>query len=331
MLTAKGLDRERRTQGQGGPSKIPRPIREQVGAYAQAWEEEGPLTIQSKDGAVDQVDLAKGNWSDTENDLIVADYLEMLRLELSGQPFVEAHRNEALRAILKRSRSSIEFKHQNISAILQRLGLPWIAGYKPMLNSQESLTFAVERHYESILGVANILEANESSGLEEARVLIFEDPPPLQIEVDALDEGNIARLVRKFDPAERDMRNRNLGKRGEELMFNWERTRLLSCSLELANRVRWVSQDDGDGAGYDILSFEPDGRERLVEVKTTVGGVSTPFFISKNEVELSRERPDSFKLIRLFDFTKLPRAFELSPPLDMQLKLEPINFIAKFS
>lgn len=280
---------------------------------------------------MDQADLAKGNWSDTENDLIVADYLDMLRLELAGQPFVKSHRNEALRNLLKRSRGSIEFKHQNISAILQKLGLPWIAGYKPMSNSQESLTFAVERHYESILGVANVSSANEQFGLEEAQALIFEDPPQQLFEADVHDEGNVARLVRKFDPAERDMRNRNLGKRGEELIFNWERTRLLDCSVELANRVRWVSQDDGDGAGYDILSFEPDGSERLVEVKTTVGGISTPFYISKNEVDLSRERPDNFKLIRLFDFIKLPRAFELSPPLDTQLKLEPINFMAKFN
>lgn len=280
---------------------------------------------------MDQADLARGNWSDTENDLIVADYLDMLRLELSGQPFVKSHRNEALRNLLKRSRGSIEFKHQNISAILQKLGLPWITGYKPMSNSQESLTLAVERHYDLILGAVNVLASNEQPGLEEARALILEDPPPVQIEPDALDEGNVTRLVRKFDPAERDMRNRNLGKRGEELIFNWERSRLLVGSLELANRVRWVSQDDGDGAGYDILSFEPDGRERYVEVKTTVGGISTPFYISKNEIEFSRERPDNFKLIRLFDFTKLPRAFELSPPLDTRLKLEPINFIAKFN
>jgi hypothetical protein len=32
-----------------------------------------------------------------------------------------------------------------------------------------------------------------------------------------------------------------------------------------------VSQEGGDGAGYDIASFAPDRRSRLVEVKTTNG------------------------------------------------------------
>ncbi len=274
---------------------------------------------------------ARVDWTDAENDLIVLDYLDMLRLELAGQRYVKARRNTALRELLKRSRSSIEFKHRNISSVLQRLGFPWINGYKPLANSQESLIAAIERHYQSILGATDIRELQSPTGFEESLDLLFEKPPSPDVANKKFVDLNVSRLVRKFDPAERDMRNRNLGKRGEELVFNWERTRLLRSSLDLAKRVRWVSQDDGDGAGFDILSFELDGRERLVEVKTTVGDISTPFYISKNEVELSRERPNAFKLVRLFDFAKSPRAFELSPPLDSQVRLEPISFIAKFN
>ena len=280
---------------------------------------------------MNQDEFAKGNWSNEENDLIVVDYLDMLRLELAGHQFVKSHRNEALRTLLKRSRGSIEFKHQNISAILQRLGLPWIAGYKPMSNSQESLTLAVERHYPAFLGVADIVDAAEPTGLEESRVLIFEDPPALQYATDEPDEGNVARLIRKFDPAARDLRNRTLGRKGEELVFRWEQDRLMRSNLALANKVRWVSDDEGDGAGFDILSFNVDGSERLLEVKTTIGDCTTPFYISRNELELSKEKPKAFKLVRLFDFAKSPRAFELSPPIDIHVRLEPLNFIAKFN
>jgi Domain of unknown function (DUF3883) len=279
---------------------------------------------------MDKDDLATGNWSNAENDLIVADYLDMLRLELAGHQFVKSHRNEALRTLLKRSRGSIEFKHQNISAILQRLGLPWIAGYKPMSNSQESLTLAVERHYESFLRATDIVETIQPTGLEETRDLVFETPPLLKASLEERDEGNVARLVRKFDPAARDLRNRSLGRRGEELVFHWERDRLMRSNSSLANKVKWVSDEEGDGAGFDILSFDVEGGERLIEVKTTIGDNMTPFYISRNELELSRDRPDAFKLVRLFDFSKSPRAFELSPPLDKQINLEPINFIAKF-
>ena len=53
------------------------------------------------------VDEMLGDWTDAENDLIVADYLDMLRLELSGQSYVKSQRNAALREIVKRSRSSV--------------------------------------------------------------------------------------------------------------------------------------------------------------------------------------------------------------------------------
>lgn len=95
--------------------------------------------------------------------------------------------------------------------------------------------------------------------------------------------------------------------------------------------MRWVSRDDGDGAGYDILSFENDGRERLLEVKTTLGGQTTPFFMSSNEVNLSAERPDAFKLVRIYDFARSPRAFELTPPLDQFVSLRPNSFLASFN
>jgi hypothetical protein len=47
----------------------------------------------------------------------------------------------------------------------------------------------------------------------------------------------------------------------------------------LARKVRWVAAEDGDGAGYDVLSFDQAGRERLLEVKTTNGSARTPFFL----------------------------------------------------
>ncbi len=50
-----------------------------------------------------------------------------------------------------------------------------------------------------------------------------------------------------------------------------------------ADRIEHTSRTRGDHAGYDILSFEASGQERLIEVKTTKYGASTPFFVSRNE------------------------------------------------
>ena len=84
-------------------------------------------------------------WSETEIDLIVADYFAMLGAEIEGRPFNKAERNRALQEVLPRSRGSIEFKHQNISAVMLGLGQPWVTGYKPAANFQNALVDGVLR------------------------------------------------------------------------------------------------------------------------------------------------------------------------------------------
>ena len=142
----------------------------------------------------------------------------------------------------------------------------------------------------------------------------------------------MARLVKKFDPVERDFRNRSLGKAGEEMIFAFERQHLTALGREdLARKVRWVSQEDGDGAGYDIRSFDYKGSERLIEVKTTNGLQTTPFYLTRNELSFSKERPQEFRICRLYDFLKQPKMFELAPPIENLVRLEPLSYSASFS
>ena len=96
------------------------------------------------------------------------------------------------------------------------------------------------------------------------------------------------RIARKSDVAGRDERNRVLGRAGEERVLAYERSVLRSAGRDdLARKVRWVSEEDRDGAGYDIASFELDGRSRLIEVKTTNGWDRTPFHITRNELAVA--------------------------------------------
>ena len=65
------------------------------------------------------------DWSRLEVEAAVADYLDMLALELRGEPFNKAEHNRNLVRVLNgRTRGSIERKHQNISAVLIELGYP---------------------------------------------------------------------------------------------------------------------------------------------------------------------------------------------------------------
>ena len=76
--------------------------------------------------------MARGEaWSIEEVELCVADYLDMLMLDLTGQDYNKTkHRNELMQRLNGRTAGSIEMKHQNISAVMMELGRPPIPGYK---------------------------------------------------------------------------------------------------------------------------------------------------------------------------------------------------------
>lgn len=268
------------------------------------------------------------DWSDDEIDRIVADYFAMLASELAGQPYVKSHHNEALQRETGRSRGAIEFKYQNISAVLLRLGEPWIPGYKPMANYQRALIDGIDRFLKS-RNLDAISPAVDPSRVRESADLWMGPAPALAPRDIEKEDEHLQRLVRKYDPAARDARNRSLGRQGEEAVLAYERSRLLAGGREdLARRLRWTSQEDGDGAGYDIRSFDLHGGDRLIEVKTTKGHARTPFFISENERAFSEERRDAFRLIRVYDFARKPAAFEIEPPLADWMRLDPAVYRA---
>lgn len=277
--------------------------------------------------------MAEGPWTDTENDLIVAGYFEMLMLDVAGSPYNKAEHNRRLQHLIDRSRTSIEFKHQNISAVLKGCGEEWIPGYTPAFNFQKSLHDAVARwlstnpawlQREPTLPWASAMREPGRLWIGPAPTM-SNQPPPQDLE-------QMQHLARKFDVAGRDERNRILGRAGEELVLAHERTTLRAAGrTDLAEHVRWVSQDDGDGAGYDIASFDPSGEERLIEVKTTNGWERTPFHISRNELAVAQERRAHWRLLRLWNFSRAPKAFELSPPLEAHVTLTATAFQASFS
>lgn len=276
-----------------------------------------------------------GDWTDEQNNAIVADYFAMLAADIVGRPYSKAEHNRHLQAIIGRQRGSIEYKHQNISAVLKGLGEDWIQGYKPAFNFQASLVDAVVRwlskHPDWLSPASRTIIGPSPSTLREAAMLWI-GPPPTHSNAPPPDElEQMIGIARKYDVAERDARNCALGRAGEERVLTHERANLrASGRADLAERVRWVSNVDGDGAGYDILSFEPDGSDRLIEVKTTNGWERTPFHISRNELAVAEERRSTWRLVRLWNFSREPKAFELQPPLESHVSLMATSFHASF-
>ncbi|MGY6037786.1 DUF3427 domain-containing protein [Aeromonas sp. AE23HZ002T15] len=106
------------------------------------------------------------------------------------------------------------------------------------------------------------------------------------------------------DWAAREQRNRDLGLAGEFLVMAHEQERLRDAGRnDLASKVEHIALSDS-AAGYDIVSFELDGGERFIEVKTTTGPASTPFYISENEVVVSRDLQEQFWLYRVHSYSR---------------------------
>lgn len=275
------------------------------------------------------------NWSDLEVALIVADYFSMLDAELQGSRINKtSYRHQLLPLLNFRSEGSIEFKHQNISAVLVSLGLPFIKGYKPRYNFQRSkLIRAVENYLIASPSIENCFKKFANSSVDIIKHVEFDnwivDPPEKKT---LLAEPIIPiRKPIKVNYLEKEQNNRDLGIQGEELVFKYEKHVLLQAGhLSLANKVEWISKNLGDGMGFDVLSKNFDGSDKYIEVKTTKLSKETPFFFTENELRFSAENVMSFYLYRLFDFNTEPKMFKVKGRYDTFCQVEPIQYKGYF-
>lgn len=273
-------------------------------------------------------------WTRFEVEALVADYLEMLWYELQGKPFNKAERNRKLQSMTGRSHGSIERKHQNVSAILTESGRPYVEGYKPLSNYQQLLAEVVSEQLAAQPKLDELLEKVVQA--EETKIRMPKDllslfvAPPEAPAPRKFDETPSLIPVGTRNYLEIEARNHSLGRAGEHLVLKLEHERLWQAGEKtLADRIEHVSETKGDGLGYDILSFETDGREKLIEVKTTRFGALTPFFASRNEVEFSERCANVFHLYRVHRFSKSPKVFALAGSLRKTCQLEAESYRAR--
>ena len=234
----------------------------------------------------------------------------MLACELGGESFNKKAHNRALRQQLDdRSPGAVERKHQNVSAVLIALGFPYIDGYKPLGNVQGLLRDVVREHlpeFEAV--VARDVEERQEPFASDDLLGILVDPPEATLPevrqprpeytVPSCNTGAV-------DYLRREASNRSLGDAGEALIMDYERLRLERAGKDqLARNIEQVSKTIGEHAGYDIRSYNADGRDRFIEVKTTRYGRHTPFYISAGELRFSKAHADSYHLYRVFGFRK---------------------------
>ena len=278
-------------------------------------------------------DGVKGEpWTRHEIDVAVAGYLDMLRAEVRGERYFKVEAVRRLQAMLPaRSSTSIERKLQNISAVRDESGLVWIDGYKPLSHYQHGLREAVLSANGADHRIGEVLATYEATSLvaPQARRLATDD---VLVAAPSAGERRGKRSSVALSggqiPALRDFQTRQLGAAGEEWVIDLEREGLKRAGRpDLAGRVSWVSREVGDGAGYDIGSFRLNGEERLIEVKTTNLGPKTPFYITRWEIEVSRENRGSYSLYRVHGFARDPRIYVLDGSIEELARLEPKIFL----
>ncbi|MBV4452222.1 MULTISPECIES: HNH endonuclease [Pseudomonas] len=112
----------------------------------------------------------KTDWSDAELAAAVEAYLKMRAWEKSGQPFNKALENRLLREgpVAGRAKGSIEFRMQNISTVLVRMGWDRIEGYKPAKNVGPG----VEQRIRHALAAQGVFESEDAAQTADEQTLI---------------------------------------------------------------------------------------------------------------------------------------------------------------
>lgn len=271
------------------------------------------------------MNVRKGKpWSTFEIEAIVSTYKEMLWLQILGQEFSKADFNLTLQRRIGRSKASIEFKLRNISAVMSILQLPEVRGYLPAGNFQKALFDCVlewDRN-DVFKPIIDRLLIRPQRSIDTP--IIYVNPPEFDQNRTKNVSKHFHRTIRGINfPSYGDWRYR-LNKAGQEYVLYAEIDRLyLAGRNDLSKKVNWVADSNDEDVGYNILSFDNNGEERLLGVKTTIGAMHNPFFLTLNEYTVSEANKSSYRLIRLFEFGIKPKAYRLSPPLGESLRLEP--------
>lgn len=277
------------------------------------------------------------DWSEQEVQAIIDDYFEMLRLEIQDSDFNKTeHRRELVGRLDRRSEPSIEYKHCNISAALRDMGYPFISGYKPRSNYQRTLLPpAIRRYLAAHPEVDQLVSEDVAASADQPTVpdilAVLERPPELKYAGAEVRESREPYVCTSRDYVALEAANQSLGLAGERFVLNFERARLIQEGEDrLADNIEHVSVTQGDGLGFDIRSYNDDGSDRFIEVKTTRYGKYTPFFLSANELRFSESHRRQFHLYRAFSFRRQPRLFELAGAPSDSCHIEPTEYRASF-
>ncbi|NMA04869.1 MAG: DUF3578 domain-containing protein [Acholeplasmataceae bacterium] len=141
------------------------------------------------------------------------------------------------------------------------------------------------------------------------------------------------KIYSKIDYLDKAKEQQQTGLRGEQIALEIERKRLLDLNLDPNEHIKWCSaESDSYGYDFETVDYKNDELVKIyVEVKSTKDIKDTSFFVSKNEVNVSKEKQEQYRIFRIFDITSIaPKYYIADGELEDNFYLDPVTFSATY-
>ena len=174
----------------------------------------------------------------------------------------------------------------------------------------------------------DILDYPITESAEEIELNIADSPT---ITSKSKSNSNKVRTKEDINYSEQQAISQKIGDRGEELVLRNEIEKIKQWGLpdEILSKVRRVSLESDD-YGFDILSFDKDGNERYLEVKTTKSnGKNFSFILTKNEFEQAKKYGNKYSFVIVFDILNNPHIWYMGNPFvekPYKVKIQPFQY-----
>lgn len=156
----------------------------------------------------------------------------------------------------------------------------------------------------------NLQVSKKSEGLTSVRNFVRKlSEPQEQKQKEITAPERLYRTARRIDNWEEINKKRKMtGLKGEEIAVVIEQEFFESIGRkDLAEKVRHISAEDGDGLGYDVLSFFENGKEKYIEVKSTTASLGSSFYLSRNELRFLKEHNEDAYIYRILVSGDIPQ------------------------
>lgn len=142
-------------------------------------------------------------------------------------------------------------------------------------------------------------------------------------------------IIKKTDWIEKAREDAITGLVGEELVIEHEQERLTKLGLyDEAEKIKHMSIVS-DTFGYDIKSFDLDENGKVVdlfiEVKATTLSYDSEFFVTRNELEKSKQLNKNYAIYRIYNSNDVnPKYYVAKGPIEDNFFLDPLTYTAKY-